>query len=101
MTRDKSGAVYVEESRCIGCMACLYACPFAIPELDARARVSIKCDLCRPLRANDLEPACAVICPTNAIVYGVEAKVFDKVKQRVAEVFAKTRFESLTEGYQP
>jgi len=99
MTRDRFGAVYVEESRCIGCMACLYACPFGIPELDTKSRVSIKCDLCRPLRAAGLEPACSAICPTNAIVYGVEANVFDTVKQRVAEMFAKTRFESMSEGH--
>ncbi len=101
MTRDKAGAVYVEESRCIGCMACLYACPFGIPELDPRARVSIKCDLCRPFRAMGLEPACAAICPTNAIVYGVEEKVFNTVKSRVAEMFAKSRFETISEGHSP
>jgi len=32
MTRDNSGAVYIEQSKCIGCLACLYACPFGIPE---------------------------------------------------------------------
>ncbi len=100
MTRDKEGAVYVVESKCIGCMACLYACPFGIPELDARAGVSIKCDLCRPCRSVGLEPACSAICPTNAIVYGVEATVFDTVKHRTAEMFAKTRYESLSEGHQ-
>lgn len=98
MTRDKEGAVYVIESKCIGCMACLYACPFGIPELDARSGISIKCDLCKSYRVSGLEPACSSICPTNAIVYGLEAKVFDKVKQRVAETFAKSRFEIYTEG---
>ena len=99
MTRDREGAVYVIENKCIGCMACLYACPFGIPELDPVSRVSIKCDLCRPYRAMGLEPACSAICPTNAIVYGEEAMVFDKVKYRVAEMFAKSRFESLSEGH--
>jgi len=98
MTRDREGAVYVIEARCIGCMACLYACPFGIPELDPVARVSIKCDLCRVLRSEGLEPACAAICPTKAIVYGEEALAFNTVKRRVAEVFAKTRFEALFTG---
>lgn len=95
MTRDRQGAVHVVESKCIGCMACLYACPFGIPELDRRAGVSIKCDLCRVLRSEGLEPACSAICPTNAIVFGLDREVFDTVKQRVAETFAKTRFETI------
>jgi len=99
MTRDKSGAVYVVESKCIGCMACLYACPFGIPELDAKARVSIKCDLCSELREKGLEPACYAMCPACAIVYGEESRVFDNIKERVAEVFARSRFEVLGEGY--
>ncbi|MEM0380082.1 MAG: 4Fe-4S dicluster domain-containing protein [Desulfurococcaceae archaeon] len=98
MTRDKQGAVYVVESKCIGCMACLYACPFGIPELDKRTGVSIKCDLCRVLRNEGLEPACSAICPTNAIVYGLDKTVFDIVKKRVAEVFAKTKYETITKS---
>lgn len=98
MTRDKFGAVYVVESKCIGCMACLYACPFGIPELDAKARTAIKCDLCSLLRKEGLEPACYAMCPTNAILYGEEPRVFDRVKERVAEIFAKSRFEVLGEG---
>ena len=95
MTRDKDGAVYVEESRCIGCLACLYACPFGIPELHPVARVAIKCDLCKGLRSNGLIPACAAMCPAGAIIVGKEEKVFDKTKYRVAELFAKARMESI------
>uniref|UniRef100_A0A7J3XXE9 4Fe-4S dicluster domain-containing protein n=1 Tax=Thermogladius calderae TaxID=1200300 RepID=A0A7J3XXE9_9CREN len=95
MTRDQSGAVYVEASKCIGCLACLYACPFSIPELDPVVKVSSKCDLCRPLRSKGLNPACAAICPAGAILYGEEALVYEAGKRRVAESLAKARFESL------
>ena len=82
MERDENGAVYVDVSRCIGCMACLYACPFGIPELDIALRVSTKCDLCRDLRRDGLEPACSAICPTNAIIIGSAQKVSDEAKRR-------------------
>ncbi len=95
MTYDRLGAVYVIPSKCIGCMACLYACPFGIPELDAKARIAVKCDLCSRLRKQGLEPACYAMCPTGAIIYGEEAAVFNRVKERVAETFARTRYESL------
>lgn len=98
MTRDSRGAVHVNASKCIGCLACLVACPFGIPELDARAKVAVKCDLCMDLWKEGLTPACAAICPTAAIVYGTPVGVFDKIKERVAESWARTRFESLEEG---
>ncbi|WP_440059444.1 4Fe-4S dicluster domain-containing protein [Thermogladius sp. 4427co] len=97
MTRDPSGAVYVEKNRCIGCLACLYACPFSIPELDPVLKVSSKCDLCQPLRSRGLQPGCVSICPAGAILYGVEETVYEAGKKRVAEAMARARFESL--GY--
>ncbi len=99
MTRDSSGAVYVIESRCIGCMACLYACPFGIPELDVKSRVAIKCDLCSSLRRDGLEPACAAMCPARAILYGEEAMVFTDVKKSIVERFARARFEAMSMRY--
>lgn len=93
MTRDPQGVVYVIQSRCIGCMACLYACPFGIPELDLASKTCVKCNLCAELRREGLIPACAAICPTNAIIYGDEAIVFQLSKKRVAEAWARARFE--------
>ena len=93
MTRDKFGAVYVIQSKCIGCLSCLYACPFGIPELDKLSKTVTKCDLCADLRKEGLEPACAAICPTKAIIYGEDLAVFETAKKRTAEAMAKARFE--------
>jgi Fe-S-cluster-containing dehydrogenase component len=93
MTVDASGAVYVEQSRCIGCLACLYACPFGIPELDKATRTAVKCNLCLELRKQGLEPACSAVCPTQAILFGDEAATFQLAKKRTAESMAKARFE--------
>lgn len=95
MTRDSSGAVYVNQSKCIGCLACLYACPFGVPELDAAAKVAVKCDLCADLRARGLAPACYAVCPAGAILYGEDAAVFSRIKLKAAESLAKSRFEAL------
>jgi len=95
MTRDSDGAVYVVGSKCIGCMACLYACPFGIPELDKSLRISTKCDLCMDQRRKGLEPGCSSICPSGAIIYGEDALVFDKAKKKTAESMARARFETL------
>ena len=93
MTVDANGVVYVEQSRCIGCLACLYACPFGIPELDKATRTAVKCNLCLELRKQGLEPACSAVCPTQAILSGDEAATFQLAKKRTAESMAKARFE--------
>ncbi len=95
MKRDESGAVYVDNMKCIGCMACLYACPFGIPELNTSARVSMKCDLCKDLREKGLDPACYVMCPANAIVYGEAGKVVESIRYRKAEQLVKARLEGM------
>ncbi|MFZ8792257.1 MAG: 4Fe-4S dicluster domain-containing protein [Thermosphaera aggregans] len=95
MTRDREGAVYVIPSKCIGCMACLYACPFGIPQLDRGLRISTKCDLCYDQRKKGLEPGCSSLCPTGAIVYSADPVVFDIAKKKTAESWAKARYESL------
>lgn len=58
----KTGAIAVAESKCIGCQACVSACPFgAIAMLESQ--VAYKCDLC------DGDPACVRFCPTKALEY--------------------------------
>ena len=95
MKRDETGAVYVDPMKCIGCMACLYACPFGVPELDPDLRVSTKCDLCMDLRREGLQPACYVMCPARAIIYGEPKKVSEEVRYRRAEQLVKARLEGV------
>jgi Fe-S-cluster-containing hydrogenase component 2 len=61
-----SGAVYVEQSLCIGCKSCMLACPFGAMQvsLEASKVQALKCDLCLH-RENG--PACVEACPTQAL----------------------------------
>lgn len=57
--KRRDGLVEVEEARCIGCGACVEACPFgAITLADGKA---IKCDLCGG------DPACVKQCTPRAL----------------------------------
>ena len=61
-----SGAVFVEQSLCIGCKSCMLACPFGAMDVkvhDAQVQ-ALKCDLCLH-RENG--PACVEACPTQAL----------------------------------
>lgn len=59
-------SVQVDEQKCIGCKACVVACPFGTMEVvtTAQAATAQKCDLCldRPQG-----PACVANCPADAL----------------------------------
>lgn len=55
---DRADMVIVNESKCIGCGACVEACPFGAIWLHPERKVAIKCDLCR---------ACVPRCPVDAL----------------------------------
>ncbi len=58
--RDEHGWVRVDESCCVGCMACAAACPFDIPLLRGDGKM-VKCDGCGG------EIHCVKICPCGAL----------------------------------
>ncbi|MBI2853937.1 MAG: 4Fe-4S binding protein [Chloroflexi bacterium] len=53
----------VQDERCIGCLACTMACPYAGARFDKQAGMSMLCDLC------DGDPECVRMCPTGALEY--------------------------------
>ena len=59
ITRNpEADLVVVNVSKCIGCGACVEACPFGAIWLHPEKKIAIKCDLCR---------ACVPRCPVNAL----------------------------------
>lgn len=68
---SESGIVLVDESKCIGCQYCLYACPYGVRTFSEADGVARKCTLCQHLTANgSAEPACVRNCPGGARFYG-------------------------------
>jgi len=60
---EETGAMVLDEGKCIRCMACIAGCPFGCSLFDAPNNLVIKCDLCGG------DPACAHFCPTKALEY--------------------------------
>ncbi len=58
-----TGAMEVDPHRCIGCLGCVFACPFGATFVDQDSGSVLKCDLCGG------DPTCAKVCPTGAITY--------------------------------
>ena len=64
LVRDGStGAILLHAGECIGCSACVDACPFGAASLHPDTGVALICDLCQG------DPACVKRCATGAIAY--------------------------------
>jgi DMSO reductase iron-sulfur subunit len=64
---DDTGAIVLDQSRCIGCKYCTWACPYDAPRYDATAGVVSKCTFCSHRLKEGQRPACVEQCPTGAL----------------------------------
>ncbi len=70
MYQRHDGIVEFDPSVCIGCKACMQACPYDAIYIDPETRSAAKCHYCSHRVDIGLEPACVVVCPEQAIVVG-------------------------------
>jgi Fe-S-cluster-containing dehydrogenase component/formate-dependent nitrite reductase membrane component NrfD len=70
MFQRPDGIVDFDGDACIGCKACLQACPYDAIYLDPGTQTAAKCNYCAHRVEQAMEPACVVVCPTHAIVAG-------------------------------
>ena len=62
--------VDLDRDLCIGCRACMQACPYDALYLNEDRGVAEKCHYCAHRTEIGLEPACVTVCPEQAIVAG-------------------------------
>jgi formate-dependent nitrite reductase membrane component NrfD/ferredoxin len=70
MYQRKDGIVEFDPNVCIGCKACLQACPYDAIHIDPDTGTAAKCHFCSHRIEVGLEPACVVVCPEHAIIAG-------------------------------
>jgi len=103
--RSSDGIVLVDESKCIGCKLCSWACPYGAREFDVDVGVMKKCTLCvdriynENIPEEDRVPACVAACPTSARHFGDLGDPESAISQLVEERGGVSLMPEL--GYRP
>jgi Fe-S-cluster-containing dehydrogenase component/formate-dependent nitrite reductase membrane component NrfD len=70
MYQRGDGIVEFDPAACIGCKACMQACPYDAIYIDPESHTAAKCHYCAHRTDLGLEPACVIVCPEHAIIAG-------------------------------
>ncbi len=65
--RHEDGAVILVSEICVGCMNCVYACPWGAPVFNPNTGKVSKCDLCLSRIKAGKKPYCVEACPNGAL----------------------------------
>ena len=83
MHQRADGIVDFDKSICIGCKACIAACPYDAIFINPADKSAEKCNFCAHRLDVGLEPACVVVCPSEALLVGDMNDPLSKVSQIV------------------
>lgn len=96
--KREDGIVVIDAELCIGCMACLPACPFGVMQFNAEKGIAEKCNMCLNRITKDRKPACVHHCPSGALLFGEINEVCYELRQRHAQRIGG-RIDSNTHEY--
>jgi anaerobic dimethyl sulfoxide reductase subunit B len=67
MAQGEKGIITVDQTTCVGCRYCEWACPYGAPQYLLKKGVMSKCDFCQDELKEGRPPACVAACPTRAL----------------------------------
>jgi Fe-S-cluster-containing dehydrogenase component/formate-dependent nitrite reductase membrane component NrfD len=68
--KRRDGIVDLHGDVCIGCRACMVACPYDQLFIDPNTHTAEKCNFCANRVENQLLPSCVSVCPTECRIFG-------------------------------
>jgi Fe-S-cluster-containing dehydrogenase component/formate-dependent nitrite reductase membrane component NrfD len=91
MYQRKDGIVDFSSDRCIGCKACMQACPYDSIYIDPDEGTAAKCHFCAHRTEVGLEPSCVAVCPEHAIIAGDLDQCDGEIAQLLARETVRVR----------
>ena len=88
---NDSNIVVVDAGKCIGCQACIGACPYEARRILQPAGYIGKCTFCVHRVQNGSDPACVAVCPTRAMHFGL----LDEPGSMVSRLLATRQYDTL------
>jgi len=67
LRKEPSGVTVRSQMLCIGCLSCVYACPFGVISPVLTRRQVAKCDYCEDLLEEGMIPRCVSACTSGAL----------------------------------
>ncbi|WP_112059567.1 4Fe-4S dicluster domain-containing protein [Helicobacter sp. 16-1353] len=100
ISKSKEGAVDIDKDFCFGGAKCRDACPWEIPQRQAGVGIYLKtapklagggvmyeCDMRKDLLERGEKPVCEVKCPKNAIKFGKESEILERIKHDKRHIY--------------
>ncbi|MBI3492433.1 MAG: polysulfide reductase NrfD, partial [Acidobacteria bacterium] len=89
--KRRDGIVDLHGDACIGCRACMVACPYDQLFIDPNTHTAEKCNFCANRVENELLPACVSVCPTECRIFGDLDDPTSEVARIAADAAAAVR----------
>ncbi|HSE40013.1 MAG TPA: 4Fe-4S dicluster domain-containing protein [Acidobacteriota bacterium] len=89
--KRKDGIVDFDGERCIGCKACMQACPYDAIYLHPDTNTAAKCNYCAHRVAVSLQPPCVTVCPEHAIIAGDMEDPATEIAQMLSRLAVQVR----------
>lgn len=89
-----TGIVTIDQTKCIGCHYCFFACPFGVPQYGKDGTMQ-KCNMCAERLAKGQQPKCVSTCPGNALHFGTMEELSKLAQEKVAKKLAASTSPSV------
>lgn len=68
--KEKDGTVQIDRRKCVGCKACIAACPYDVRYIHPEHGWADKCSFCQDRLKEGKEPACVATCIGRSRMFG-------------------------------
>lgn len=103
ISRRADGIVLIDPAKCVGCRECEKFCPYQTISFNPNKSKAEKCTMCADRIDQALAPACATLCPTGALQWGVWDDIHGKGDDRVGgftdPIYTKPHIRFITEPW--